>query len=74
MVEFLVELIPSKENIADLMTKCSMSKRGDCCLEIFFVINMITIKYQFYLEKMQSGKLNQIGNIIKLEATRKMCP
>ena len=46
MGESLVEPIPSKENVADLMTKSYMDARGDIWSEIFFMIYMMNISHQ----------------------------
>ena len=58
MEESLVGHIPSKENVADLMTKSFMGKRED-----IWSVSHIT---------MQPGKLDPTYNSINLEGTRKM--
>ena len=47
MGEFLVGHIPSKENVADLMTKFCMDIRGDIWSVIFFMIFITSISYQY---------------------------
>ena len=45
MGESLVGLIPSKENVEDLMTKVLYGHKGDTWSAIFFMIFIMTISY-----------------------------
>ena len=67
----LVGHIPNKENVADLMTKVLYGQKINIWSVIFFMIFMMTISCP---EQKQSGKLDPIGNSIKLVGTTKMHP
>ena len=47
MNEFLVEHIPSKENIADLLTKILYGKKEGILSEISYMIIMMIISHQY---------------------------
>ena len=47
MGESLVGNVPNKENVADLLKKSFMGKRGNIWSEIFSMIFMMTNSYQF---------------------------
>ena len=70
--ESLVGHIPSKENVADLLTKSFMGKRGDIWSVMFFMIYMMTIINQYSQTRLHICKLDPMGNSINLEGTKKM--
>ena len=72
--ESLVEHIPSKENVTDLMTKALYVQRGDIWSVIFFMIFIMSISYQCSQTRLHMHKLDPMGNSVNLEQNRKMNP
>ena len=74
MGESLVRHIPSKENVADLLTKVLYGHKRRCLVSN--ILYDIYDNHQSVIlddDKMNEGKIDSISHSINLERTRSMC-